>query len=153
MVPRRSVVWIGAVSVPETVTVPVPLPSVLLSTVVANGVLLTVTPFTRVTPRMFAVHEPNVWAVVDSVATPGATGLSTTAAVNDDSAHLTPVLPPEEVAKSAVVPVATVAGRTSPTATAAPAGLPVVRTATSSSAANAGDPARATDSAATAVTR
>src|SRR3954454_12782630 len=131
MVPSDRVVWIGAVSVPVTVTAPV-----ALSTVVPKGRLLTVTQFTLVTPRMLAVHEENVWPVVDSLATPGATGLSVTVAVKADTAHLTPVEPPAAVAKSAVVPAATEAFSTSPTATLAPAvpGAPVVRTEAGSSA-------------------
>src|SRR5512133_3052519 len=119
MVPSTSVVRIGAASVPVTVTAPV-----ALSTVVPNGRLLTVTLFTLVTPKMLAVHELNVCAVVDSVATPGAAGLSTTVAVNADTAHFTPVVPPAAVLKLAVVPAATAAFSTSPTTTVAPARLP-----------------------------
>src|SRR4051794_3757864 len=147
MVPSDSVVWIGAASVPVTVTAPV-----ALSTVVANGRLLTVTLFTLVTPKMFAVHEPKVCPVVDSVATPGATGLSTTVAVKADTAHLTPVEPPAAVLKLAVVPVATEALSTSPAATLTPStpAAPLVSTAAGSSA-RAGEATRASARAATAA--
>src|SRR4051794_34028521 len=147
MVPSDRVVWIGAVSLPVTVTVPV-----ALSTVVPKGRLLTVTLFTLVTPTMLAVHEENVWAVVDSLATPGATGLSVTVAVKADTAHLTPVEPPAALAKSAVVPAATEAFSTSPTATVAPSvpAAPVVSTDAGSSA-RAGDAAKASARAASAA--
>ena len=144
MVLSFRVVWIGAASVPLTVTTPV------LFTVVANGALFTMTLVTPVAPRMLVVHEAKVWAVVDSVATPGAAGLSTTVAVKVDSAQWMPVVPPDVVAKSAVVPVAREADSTSLLATFAPPMLPVVRTATASSA-SAGVPISATDMAAAAA--
>lgn len=60
---------------------------------VVYGRLLTVTLVTPSTPRTLLVQLPKVWAVSDSVAVPGAVGLSVTEAVKVDAAQETPLVP------------------------------------------------------------
>ena len=94
MLPRRvrstTVVWMLEPAAGVTVTVPSE------DTAVEYARLLTVMLVTPSTPMTFAEQLPKVCPVSDSVAVPGAVGLSVTVAVKPEEAQETPLVPVAE---------------------------------------------------------
>src|SRR4051812_18127915 len=131
MLPSRvfslTVVWMVEPLAGVTVRVPSETAAVLY------GRLSTVMLVTPVTPRTLLVQVllSKVCPETDSVAVPGAVGLSVTVAVNCDAVHLMPLVPVALEYRVAEVPVASGAVSTSPTATGVPPRLPVVSTGVS----------------------